>query len=380
MLSDNSDQAIQAVLVATESTEMAKSIDAVLRDLSCVGVHHKPSVGLDGLDMDAFVAVFVDASLPLANELATEMKKLASHAMQFLPLVLVGSIETIAKHQMQAFEAFDDVIGLPIRKLECAIRLNTLLKRRTAISRLVHANAMLTQAQEKKKALAALVVHDLRNPLAAILGNVQLLRDESSLSVEEKQKIGEDLEALSHKAMSMVASLLDVEELEEGLLRSEPKWVELDVFFGRFPMFYRVMLDIRDITLTFKHTTVEQAWFDEELMFRVIENLLDNSVRYAPKGGQVIVECTPMGDFLQMRIANNGPAIPKSEQEKIFERYYRLDARRQGARANRGLGLYFCKLACEAQGGSIGVGTMEGYPGCFEMMLPIAPKDTEEKK
>jgi signal transduction histidine kinase len=104
----------------------------------------------------------------------------------------------------------------------------------------------------------------------------------------------------------------------------------------------------------------------------VVENLLDNAVRYAPRRGEVRFRARAQGDALIMEVGNSGPEIPESEKARIFERYYRLEGRRQGARTNRGLGLYFCRLAAEAHAGTIEVTSTEGLPACFVLTLPGA--------
>jgi signal transduction histidine kinase len=73
-----------------------------------------------------------------------------------------------------------------------------------------------------------------------------------------------------------------------------------------------------------------------------------------------------------IRVGNDGPPVPVEQRAAIFDRYHRLEARRAGARANRGLGLYFCKLATEAHGGTILVEEIADLPACFTVRLPLA--------
>jgi signal transduction histidine kinase len=109
---------------------------------------------------------------------------------------------------------------------------------------------------------------------------------------------------------------------------------------------------------------------DGELIGRIIENLLDNSVRYAPRGGKVVLRAVAQDKNLLVEVGNSGPEIPSLEQERMFDRYYRLESGRRGSRSNRGLGLYFCRLAAEAHQGSISVVSRPDLPACFVLSLP----------
>ena len=107
-----------------------------------------------------------------------------------------------------------------------------------------------------------------------------------------------------------------------------------------------------------------------ELTYRVLESLLDNAVRYAPRAGQVRVWARRDGDAIEIAIGNDGPPVPEADREAIFGRYYRIEERRAGARAGRGLGLYFCRLAIEAQGGTLMVEQRGGLGAVFVARVP----------
>jgi signal transduction histidine kinase len=248
--------------------------------------------------------------------------------------------------------------------------LSGLLQRRQHHRELLAANERLRQGMDKKRELAALVVHDLRNPLAAIHGNAQLLLEDVEEGDEFTERSLRDIEDLSEKALSMVAGLLDVEELEEGLLVAERAEIDVADFVSGFPRSYRVATEARKLQMHLDIADGLCGYFDHALMGRVVENLLDNAVRYAPRGGLVALRAFAKGSELCFEVGNNGPPIAESEHERIFGRYYRLEARRAGARANRGLGLYFCKLAAEAHRGSIEVAEREELPACFVVRLP----------
>jgi two-component system, OmpR family, heavy metal sensor histidine kinase CusS len=109
---------------------------------------------------------------------------------------------------------------------------------------------------------------------------------------------------------------------------------------------------------------------DRDLFSRVIENLLDNAARYAPRGGRCAVSAMRDESGVEIAIGNSGPPVPEADRAAIFGRYHQVEARRASARANRGLGLYFCKLAVEAHSGTIHVEQRGDLGAVFVVHIP----------
>jgi signal transduction histidine kinase len=226
------------------------------------------------------------------------------------------------------------------------------------------------ELRDKRRALAALVVHDLRNPLSAVQGYVGLLRDELIDASPLVQQYLDDVETLVLKALGLVATILDVDELEDGMLHAHRAPVVLAELVERARAGSRAHVEVRQITL---HVDVPEQLVlhaDRELLWRVIENLLDNSTRYAPRGGRCEITAARSAGTIEVAIGNSGPPVPPADREAIFGRYFQVERRRASARANRGLGLYFCKLAVEAHGGTIHVEERGELGAVFVVRLP----------
>ncbi len=229
------------------------------------------------------------------------------------------------------------------------------------------------ELREKKRVLAALVVHDLRSPLSAISGYLGLLREELTEDPSHsKQALAyiDDATTLVGKALSLVATILDVDELEDGILRAQPAPVRIIELIDRARAGNRASFEVRELTVEVDVDPDLVVRLDRELFSRVVENLIDNSSRYAPRGGRVAVAVKRDEQGVEVAIGNSGPPVPESERERIFGRYFQVEARRAAARANRGLGLYFCKLAAEAHGGSIHVEQRGSLGAVFVVRLP----------
>jgi len=228
------------------------------------------------------------------------------------------------------------------------------------------------ELREKKRVLAALVVHDLRSPLSAIAGCLELLRGE----LLEAEKIGnslsyiDDATTLVGKALSLVATILDVDELEDGILRAAVAPIKMIDVINRARAGNRANFEIRELELVMDVDPEMLVRIDRELFGRVVENLLDNAVRYAPRKGKCSITAKRDEAGVELAIGNNGPPVPPVEREKIFGRYHQVEARRAAARQNRGLGLYFCKLAVEAHSGTIHVEERGELGAVFVVRIP----------
>jgi signal transduction histidine kinase len=315
-------------------------------------------------------AALVDLRLPGIDGIETLRKLKERSGPVFFPGILITG-EDDQDERIRGFKAgCDEYLSKPVRLYELRARLETLLARRNQHLELLRANEQLRDMQERKKVLAALVVHDLRNPLSALQGNIELLVEELHGGVGDAKDILEDCQTLAAKALSMVASILDVEELEEGLLSAVPAEARLHDLVAQVARHHAATLRARELHLDNRVAPALATRIDRDLVGRMIENLLDNSVRYATRKGQVVVAAEIERGWLEIRVGNDGPPVPADERDKIFGRYYRIEARRSGARSNRGLGLYFCKLVAEAHGGNIIVTELPDLPTCFVVRIP----------
>jgi len=221
---------------------------------------------------------------------------------------------------------------------------------------------------EERRRLVELVVHDLRNPLAALMGNLELLREELDDGATASVREGlEGCTELVTRALTVVATILDVNELEAGDLEVKVRDVDLADLVAQAVSRTRAGVRVRGLRVEIDVPDLRAA-LDRTLAARVLEHLFDNAVRYARRGGRVVVSARRDGADLEIAVGNDGPPVPEHEREAIFGRTYRAEARR--ATAHRGLGLYFCKLAVEAHGGTIGVESRGDLGAVFVARIP----------
>ncbi len=232
---------------------------------------------------------------------------------------------------------------------------------------------------ERRADLTRMIVHDLRNPLTTLtvtLDQVAKRLPEQATTAELLQNAQQTCSDL----LDMVDSLMDVNRMEAGQLQPDAEAMHLSPLVEQVLQRLQPLATQRQITLRYAPTAdLPPVWADEELVRRVLLNLLDNALKYTPAGGQVAVQLlteTAVSSRhepgIRCLICDNGPGIPVEFRERIFDRFLRTN--RGGAQVRgTGLGLTFCKTAVEAHGGRIWAEDAPGGGSCFIFTLPGVP-------
>ena len=236
-----------------------------------------------------------------------------------------------------------------------------------------------TRALEDARAeLIHTIVHDLRSPLTAIKGGLNVLHElgqdpsETALAQEILQVVENSTDGL----LALVESLLDVARLETGQMPLEFTAAPLAVPLDEAVRLMGVLAQEADVAL---QAQVPEALpllhIDIDKVRRVFINLLDNALRFTPSGGRVVVQAAPEpgGRHVRVTVTDSGPGIPPDARARIFERFATgLTGLPQRGRKGLGLGLTFCRLAVEAHGGRIWVEDAPGGGAAFIFTLPVA--------
>jgi signal transduction histidine kinase len=229
----------------------------------------------------------------------------------------------------------------------------------------------LCRTQQQKDELVSLVIHDLKSPLASLLPNARFIVEEPSAS-EDVRLAASDIVDAAETMNRMVMNLLDISRSEDG--RFTLKVVEVDLGALLEELHGAVLRRAQDSRIKVMVSTARDAQTvqaDEDLLRRVLENLLDNALKYSPPGGTIHLDTRRQDDAIELRVRDEGPGIPRSAREKVFQKYMQLDQDvLVQPRAGRGLGLTFCQLAAEAHGGKIWIEDNEPRGTVFCLRLP----------
>jgi signal transduction histidine kinase len=225
------------------------------------------------------------------------------------------------------------------------------------------------RAERQKQEFSALLVHDLKNPLTAIQGNAQFLA--GSVSGDEADAV-KDILAASRSMHRMVMNLLDISRSEDGALLARPKRVDVAEIVDDVVREVRMRAATSGQLVEAETTaSARVAVVDPDLFQRMVENLIDNAIKYAGREGHIRVQLSRHDEAFELRIRDNGPGVPVALREKIFEKYARLDRDLGTAAANsRGLGLAFCRVAAQSHGGNVWVEDNEPQGSVFVASFP----------
>jgi signal transduction histidine kinase len=240
------------------------------------------------------------------------------------------------------------------------------------VSTLQTEKQQLLELQRLREETSDLIVHDLRNPLNNILWMLHLLPVTlPEQAWQENRELLESAQASCERMRMLIDSLLSVARMENGETKLEPTSLYLPTLVEsatrRMPVFAR-----GDLKLQINHSpALPTIMADQDMLDRVLTNLLDNAVKHTPVGSQVTVTLEEQAENLLVSVADRGPGIPADERERIFERFSQTRGEKR-QRRGFGLGLTFCRLAIEAHNGKIWVEAGEGGVGSkFVFALPL---------
>ncbi|HEX2077263.1 MAG TPA: HAMP domain-containing sensor histidine kinase [Longimicrobium sp.] len=219
--------------------------------------------------------------------------------------------------------------------------------------------------------------HDLRTPVAAILGYIDNLNDGVRGELLPGQR--SDLERMRRAARHLQALIEDVLEyntLERGNLRLSPAELRLAHVVAELESLARPQLSAKGIALDRGTCARCQATVraDHKRLMQVLTNLLGNAIKFTPPEGRITVRCVvrPAEHLAEVRITDTGPGIPADQLEAIFEPYVRLDTDPPGAQRGVGLGLAISRDLSRAMGGELRVASRPGAGATFTLEIPLA--------
>jgi two-component system, OmpR family, sensor histidine kinase KdpD len=235
---------------------------------------------------------------------------------------------------------------------------------------------VLAETERLRAALLNSISHDLRTPLASILGAVSSLRSFSeNYDAKQREELLATVQQEAERLNRFVVNLLDMTRLESGAIE-----LRLDLF------------DVADIIGAALHRAADvlarhrvavdvpadlpMLRIDAVLFEQVLFNLLDNAAKYAPPGSRIDLRARREGGKIAIEVCDEGPGIPDGEWERIFDKFHRVQAQDR-RRAGTGLGLAICRGFVEAQGGRISAGNRHDRSGAVVTIRMPLPAEVE---
>jgi signal transduction histidine kinase len=226
----------------------------------------------------------------------------------------------------------------------------------------------LVRALGQLRSMSANIAHDLRTPLSIL--RVKLERALNNPTEQDLKAIVNQAHSELERALTTIAALMRIAEIESGRRTSAFAHLDLAKLCSEVLDFYEPLAELKSVRLTLDEPPVPVSTFgDADLLREAVTNLVDNGVKYAPSGGEVVITTAVCGGTPVIRVCDNGPGIAPSERDKIFKRFYRSEKHRHIA--GSGLGLSMTASIVELHGFSIRV--EDNNPGaCFEIICAPA--------
>ncbi len=238
-------------------------------------------------------------------------------------------------------------------------------------------NARLYQNQQEavnvRDAFLLIASHELKTPLTAVLGQAQLLQqrfERSNTSTERDLRAIRVIVEQSHRLNKLISTLLDVSRLSQGQLQIIREPVNLN------QLIQRVVGDFQPLLV--QHTIAYQE-LDQQLLVngdvvrleQVLQNLLQNALKYSPQGGTISVTLESRGAQALITVSDKGIGIPKEAIPSLFQRFYRVHSGATQHMSGIGVGLYVVREIVTLHDGNIFVESTEGQGSSFMVALPL---------
>src|SRR4051812_1941430 len=215
--------------------------------------------------------------------------------------------------------------------------------------------------------------HELRTPLAAVLGAIKTIRRRDvEIDPEQREALMGMIEHESVRLAGIVSQILLAGQLDAGRLHLSIE--QFDPVALAQSVVESAETHLPDGIDLRVHASgdVPRVAGDPNQLHQVLSNLLDNAIKYSPQGGNIELRLNRDGDYARIEIADNGLGIPRDEQERIFEKFYRLDPALTRGVSGTGLGLYISRELVERMKGRISVKSESGRGSTFVVEVPLA--------
>ncbi len=349
---------------------------------------HECRQASNGIDAMAIIeqwrpdTILLDKQMPGMDGMQVLEALSENEELRHIPVILLSGMDDL-NTVTEALEAGAvDFMAKPFNPAVLRARLSSSLERKALRDRerlLLHSLEKsyrdLQASENGRQALTDMIVHDLGNPLSIIKMNAELIAMTASAGTDIPtdalmQRIGH-ISAASGSMDTMIRSILDLSKMEAGLLEPATERVDVAALLTALHTRFEQMATDAQVVISLDVPSSCLVETDPVLLERMVSNLLTNAFKYAHGARDVLLSVTATDDAFEVAVADNGAGIPDHLHERIFDSFYQARSRESGApRAGVGLGLAFCRMAAQVQGGSIWVENNTPQGTRFVFSLP----------
>jgi K+-sensing histidine kinase KdpD len=316
--------------------------------------------------------ILLDIMLPRMSgfDVCERIKK--NPKTRFIPVIMITALREL-KDKIKSLEVgADDFISKPFENVELLTRVKSLLRIKKYHDELERKNEELKKMDQFKDELAHLIVHDMKNPIFVIQGNLQMMgmgltQSESSVLLKYISRI----ERSTQNLLKMVLNLIDISKLEAGTMKLNKELIVVNDVVKKcvkkisdYPEneSKKIQLDLSN--------NLPLTYLDNSLFEKVLDNLISFAVSNITPSGKVEISTSFNDNMVHCEIMDNGVQIPPKYQQTVFDKFSQVEIKNEGFRLGRGLGFTFSKLAVEAHDGTLYLDSAGSIGNKFIINIP----------
>lgn len=282
--------------------------------------------------------------------------KAASGMIGVLALFPLNPARISLPEQQRLLETFVSQVALALERVNLAAE--------------AHSAQIKIETEQLRNTLLSAISHDLRTPLAAIVGaSSSLIRDDDKLDEHDRHELGQAIYDEAIRMAGLANNLLDMARIQAGAIVLNRQWQPLEEVIGGALAGLSVRLENHPVTVKLPHD-LPLVEIDSLLIERVFANLLENAVKYTPSGTAIEISASAEQKELVITVADKGHGIPAGEEKRIFEKFHRVAS--EGNQGGAGLGLAICRAIVDAHGGRIWADNVLSGGAAFHFSLPLS--------
>lgn len=223
----------------------------------------------------------------------------------------------------------------------------------------------LTSEKDSIKTLVSDISHQTKTPVSNILLYTQLLAESKELNEKDKQ-LARQIEYQTEKLDFLIASLVKISRLENGIIRLAPKKENISTLLNNLD--FKSQASEKSIALTIETSNNLGAYFDLKWTLEALSNIVDNAIKYTPSGGSVSIKAIEYEMFVRIDVTDTGIGMNEDETSKVFARFYRSP--RVSQEKGVGIGLYLAREILARENGYIKISSKIHKGSTFSLFLP----------
>ncbi len=282
--------------------------------------------------------------------------KAASGMIGVLALLPLNPARIALPEQQRLLETFVSQIALALERVRLAAE--------------AHTAQLKMETEQLRNSLLSAISHDLRTPLAAIVGaSSSLVRDDDRLDGHARHELSQAIYDEATRMAGLANNLLDMARLQAGAVVLNRQWQPLEEVVGGALAGLSARMTNHPVSVKLPHD-LPLVEIDSLLIERVFANLLENAVKYTPPGTPIEISAATEQGELVVTVSDRGAGIPAGEEKRIFEKFHRIAS--EGNQGGAGLGLSICRSIVEVHGGRIWVDNLFSGGAAFHFTLPLS--------